>query len=251
MVRIFCNVPIAESAHWCLPPDAARHVQVLRLQPGDQAILFNGKGGQFRACITEMTRKEVFVSVDHFEPIERELKTDIQLAIGMPANERMDWLVEKATELGLTKLWPLMTHHNVVRLDAQRADKKTLHWQAVVAAACTQCGRNTCTQIESPVSFAHWIRALESAPTSGLYKWFFSLDPTAGALSEKLLELKQTQNAQPNHILIAFGPEGGWAKEEESALQASGFTALSLGRRTLRAESAAMAALATIGQMLG
>jgi 16S rRNA (uracil1498-N3)-methyltransferase len=221
------------------------------MQPGDKAILFNGKGGQYKACITEMTRKEVFVSVDHFEPVERELKTHIQLAIGMPANERMDWLVEKATELGLNKLWPLMTHHNVVRLDTQRADKKTLHWQAVVAAACTQCGRNTCTQIESPVSFTHWIRALESSETTGLCKWFFSLDPKAGALSDKLLELKQAQNTQLNHILIAFGPEGGWTKEEESALQENGFTALSLGSRTLRAESAAMATLATIGLILG
>jgi len=253
MPRIFCNVPIDLIDHWSLPADAARHIQVLRLQPGDDFTLFNGNGGEFTALIHEMTRKEVIVSIKRFNPIQRELKTSIHLAIGMPANERMDWLIEKATELGLTKLTPLMTQHNVVRLDSIRGEKKTQHWHAISATACTQCGRNTIPLIDKPIGLSHWLKSLSDnrgITNDNLIKWFFSLDPNAMSLGAQIQAFSDQPFKSDKEILIVFGPEGGWSKDEESLLEAHGFKALSLGNRTLRAETAAIATLAAISLML-
>lgn len=253
MPRIFCNVPIDLVDHWSLPADAVRHIQVLRLQPGGEFTLFNGKGGEFTALILEMTRKEVIVSIKRFNPIERELKTSIHLAIGMPANERMDWLIEKATELGLTKLTPLMTQHNVVRLDSIRGEKKTQHWNTISATACTQCGRNTTPLIDNPIGLSHWLKSFSdnlNIANDNITKWFFSLDSNAMSLGAQIKAFSDQAFKSDNKILIAFGPEGGWSKDEELLLETHGFKALSLGNRTLRAETAAIATLAAISLML-
>ena len=133
---------MAAGAALSLPEGTARHVQVLRLQPGHQITLFNGQGGEWDATITRMGRSDVDVTLDAHRPDEREAGRSVQLALGMPANERMDWLVEKATEMGAASLQPLHTSRSVLRLAGERAEKKLKHWQSVAIAACEQCGGN-------------------------------------------------------------------------------------------------------------
>ena len=140
--RFFAGLPLATGDSLQLPDRAARHAQVLRLQPGDAVLLFNGQGGAFEATIVRMGRSEVEVRVGSHQPAEREAQRAVQIAIGMPANERMDWLVEKASELGAAGISPLMTERAVLRLKGERAEKKLAHWQGVAMAACEQCGRN-------------------------------------------------------------------------------------------------------------
>lgn len=230
--------------------EAARHIQVLRLQPGTPITLFNGEGGEFNAEVLEMTRRDVYVRVHSFIPLEREAKLAVHMAIGMPANERMDWLIEKSTELGLVQLSPLMTQHNVVKLNAERGDKKILHWNSIAAAACAQCGRNRAPKIESPISLAQWLKNLPTNADINAPRWFFSLSPEAKPFYEQFLEVKNIELKQQAHVVMVFGPEGGWSLEEESALKASHFTPVSLGERTLRAETAAIAALASLSLLL-
>ena len=130
MPRFFHPDPLITQTCVALAPAAARHVQVLRLQPGDEICLFNGAGGEWSARIEHMGRKDVTVNVLEHQAIEREAPNQVVLAVGMPANERMDWLVEKATELGVARLVPLMTERSVLRLHAERALKRQAHWQA-------------------------------------------------------------------------------------------------------------------------
>ena len=142
MPRFHCPVALSTGVELALPAAAARHVQVLRHQPGDAITLFSGEGGQWQATILRMGRSDVAVRVDAFEAVDPEPQRHVHLALGMPANDRMDWLVEKATELGVAGIQPLHTAHSVLRLSGERATKKQAHWQSVAIAACEQCGGN-------------------------------------------------------------------------------------------------------------
>ncbi|MGB7422083.1 MAG: 16S rRNA (uracil(1498)-N(3))-methyltransferase, partial [Comamonas sp.] len=150
MPRIYCAEPLA-SGVVLLGAEAARHVQVLRLQPGAALTLFDGRGGEWSATVTRMGRSEVAVQVGAHDPIEREAARALHLIVGMPANERMDWLVEKATELGAASLQPVVTARSVLRLDGERAAKRQARWQALALAACEQCGRNRVPSIAQPL----------------------------------------------------------------------------------------------------
>ena len=151
MPRFYCPVPLQTGALLELPAGAARHVQVLRLQPGDGITLFNGEDNrEFEAQVTRMGRSDVQVQVGGARAAAREPTRQVHLAVGMPANERMDWLVEKATELGVASIQPLMTERSVLRLSGERAEKKVAHWQSVAVAACEQCGGN-----RVPLSLIH------------------------------------------------------------------------------------------------
>ena len=132
-------------------------MQVLRLQPGGVITLFNGEGGEHSATILRMGRSDVAVRIDTHHAIEREPQRQVHLAVGMPANDRMDWLVEKATELGVASIQPLHTAHSVLRLSGERATKKQAHWQQVAVAACEQCGGNRVPVIHPVRDFAAWL----------------------------------------------------------------------------------------------
>ena len=234
MPRFFCPVPLTLGVSLDLPPETVRHIQVMRLQPGKHVTLFDGLGGEYSACIVAMTRNSVHASIDSHEAIERESPVVSQLVMGMPANERMDWLVEKATELGVSRITPLMTAHGVLRLSPERALKRQLHWQGIAQAACAQSGRNTLPRIDVPQNWGEWVSAWPANPSP--HKWVLSLGEQAVALPGLDLSLKPS-------VVLLIGPEGGLSREEESQSMELGFMPVSLGARVLRAETAPLAVL--------
>ncbi|MCZ2498574.1 16S rRNA (uracil(1498)-N(3))-methyltransferase [Xylophilus sp. Kf1] len=237
MPRIFCSQPLASGTDFDLPAGAARHVQVLRLQPGDELTLFDGRGGEYRARVTRMGRSDVGVGVDAHDPVEREGPVQVHLALGMPANERMDWLVEKAAELGVASIQPLMSARTVLRLSGDRADKKVAHWQAVAVAACEQCGRNRVPQVHPMATLTDWLR--QRTLVAGERRHLLSLADGAGVLERPTAA--QTDSV-PSALFLS-GPEGGLTPQEEAAALAAGFSPVRLGPQILRAETAPLAAL--------
>ncbi|MES2687488.1 MAG: 16S rRNA (uracil(1498)-N(3))-methyltransferase [Pseudomonadota bacterium] len=239
--RFYADVPLATGDALALPERAARHVQVLRLQPDDSITLFNSRGGEFEARITRMGRSDVQVVVTAHRAIEREVARAVHLAIGMPANERMDWLVEKASELGAASITPLMAERSVLRLKGERADKKVAHWQGVAIAACEQCGRNRVPPVQEVATLADWLAAL---PPASPVAPRLLLSLRAG--TQPLLQaLAGCDGAAP--VTLLSGPEGGLSPGEEDAAIAAGFVPVTLGPRTLRAETAPLACLALLG----
>ena len=237
MARFHCAVALGAGTTLSLPSGAARHVQVLRLQPGDALTLFDGRGGEYAATVERMGRSDVSVHVGAHDPVEREAATAVHLAPGMPANDRMDWLVEKATELGVASIQPLVTAHGVLRLAAERAEKKRAHWEAIAIAACEQCGRNRVPVIHPVRSFADWVAAADD----GAQRAVLSLVPG----TRPLATLASEHAAAAWRILS--GPEGGLSSTEEARALNSGFLPARLGPRVLRAETAALAALTLLG----
>ncbi|MEO7938770.1 MAG: 16S rRNA (uracil(1498)-N(3))-methyltransferase, partial [Burkholderiaceae bacterium] len=187
--RFFCPAPLESGLRLELPATAARHVQVLRLQPGAAITLFghlhsSTPGGEFSATISAMGRQHVEAVVGAHDPVEREAARQLHLAIGIPANERMDWLVEKATELGAASIQPLMTERSVVRLDAQRSVKKLAHWQSIAIAASEQCGRNHVATVHAPVTLSQWLRQTPPPHTTTDAALILSLRPDACPLPQ-------------------------------------------------------------------
>lgn len=240
MARFYCPLPLVSGQVVDLPPTAARHVQVLRMQPGHTLTLFNGQGGQFSAEIQHMGRSDVRVVVGEFRDLECEAAVQVHLAVGMPANERMDWLVEKATELGVHRITPLMTERSVIRLTGERAEKKQAHWQAVAASASEQCGRNRVPVIDMPERIDAWLakQTAQADVVHGVLSLHASTQPL-NAVRDQTLEQTKTW-------VLLNGPEGGLTDAEDAAARAKGFVALSLGDRVLRAETAALGALALL-----
>jgi 16S rRNA (uracil1498-N3)-methyltransferase len=235
MPRFHCPVPLASGQLLDLPPGAARHVQVLRLQPGAQITLFNGEGGEFEATIEQMGRSDVRVQVGAHDTVEREARHRITLALGVPANERMDWLVEKATELGAAAIQPLLTERTVLRLSGERAAKRVAHWQAIAIAACEQCGRNRVPVIHPAQDLREWLQRLPAA--SDAARLMLALRAEARSLPE----------AFETPVTVLSGPEGGLAPGEEDAAIHAGFRPVTLGPRVLRAETAPLALLSRLG----
>ena len=236
MPRFHCSVPLSAGVSLALPPGAARHVQVLRMQPGDALTLFDGAGGEYAATVERMGRSDVAVAVGAHLPVEREAPRAVHLAVGMPANERMDWLVEKATELGVASIQPLATAHGVLRLSGERAEKKRAHWEAIAVAACEQCGRNRVPVIHPVQSFTGWLETNEASAV----RLVLSLAEGTRSLADTL----QAPNDQG--VTVLSGPEGGLSSTEEQQAIARGFAPITLGARVLRAETAALAALVSL-----
>ena len=244
MPRFFCPAPLRSGDAIDLPPSAARHVQVLRLQPGDTIRLFNygpggdveGPRGEFEATITRMGRSDVSIEVGAHYAQECEPAVSVHLAVGMPANDRMDWLVEKAVELGVASIQPLMTERSVLRLSGERAEKKQSHWQSVAVSACEQCGGNRVPTIHPVRTLVQWL------PN---WRHHVASDSTPMLLS--LREGSQAVAQQRGHnALFLSGPEGGLSPGEEALALEAGFQARTLGPRVLRAETAALTALALL-----
>jgi 16S rRNA (uracil1498-N3)-methyltransferase len=229
--RFFIDAPLAQAARtFELPAGAARHVQVLRLQPGDTLTLFDGRGGEWSAAVAAIGRSRVEVTLGAHHAVERELRVAVTLALGMPANDRMDYLIEKATELGVAAVQPLLCARSVLKLDGERAAKKVAHWQAVAVSAAEQSARTRVPQVAPVCRYADW------QPAVATTRWL--LDPRATTPLSPV--------AGDAHVLVLSGPEGGFTDEEETRARALGFVPVSLGPRTLRADTAPLAALAAL-----
>ena len=232
--RLFIDHPLpAPGATFALPAGPARHVQVLRLQPGAALTLFDGRGGEHAASVVQMGRSEVTVQLGAHAPLDRELALPITLALGMPANERMDTVIEKATELGAVAVQPLLCERSVLRLSGERAQKKVAHWQGVALAASEQSGRTRVLQVAPVRSLGEWLRELPAVDDRA--RWLLSFDEAQPLSSHA---------APPAGVVSLSGPEGGLSPAEEALARAAGFTPITLGARVLRADTAPLALLA-------
>ncbi len=238
MPRLFVPQSLTPDETLELTADAAAHARALRLRPGDPVTLFNGAGGEHPSEVTAVERRRVAVRVGAHHAVERELPVPVQLLQAVGKGERMDTAVEKATELGVAEIVPVLTERTVVRLDdPRRAAKRQRHWAAVARSACEQCGRNTPPRIAEPVALRQaWQQAAD-------YPLRLTLDPLAAP------RLSSLAGGQATALLI--GPEGGLSPAELEAAAASGFQRGRMGPRVLRTETAAAAALAAIGVALG
>ncbi len=249
--RIHLDRTLAAGEAFDLPSNAARHVQVLRLQPGDALTLFNGAdGADWPGEIVSIGRREVEVRLGAAVLVDRELAVDVTIALGVPANDRMDALVEKAGELGAAAIQPLACERSVVRLSGDRAEARRAHWQGVAAAASEQCGRARVTEVLPVRSLTSWLGALQA--TSAGRRIVLSLAPAVlspepalfGALEPARLPMRES-------ILVLSGPEGGLTPAEEGVAVARGFVRVGLGPRVLRADTAPLALLAWLGLRSG
>jgi 16S rRNA (uracil1498-N3)-methyltransferase len=212
--------------------------RVLRLRSGDALTVFDGSGGEFGARIEEFRKDAVVVAVEEHRPLDRESPLTLTLAQGISRGERMDWIIQKATELGTSKIVPLFTKRSMVRLDERQAERKIQHWRAIAVAACEQCGRNKVPELVTPIDFFDVLPADSSGATRLL------LSPTGDLRIE---DLQDTAKA----ITVLIGPEGGLDDVEQEAALAAGFKAVRLGPRVLRTETAAIAALTIIQHHFG
>jgi 16S rRNA (uracil1498-N3)-methyltransferase len=244
MPRFFLDDSIQPGDVLTLPDEVARHVQVLRLKVGDALVLFNGRGGQYGARLVEIGRRSVAVEIGEFSDVEVEAPYEITLAQGVAGGDKMDWLIEKAIELGAVRFVPLVTVRSVVRLAGDRAARRQAHWQALAQAACEQCGRNRVPDVEAPRDFAQWLDSLPAAPADGELR--LMLSPRARLPFDALPGAAPSAGAT-----WLIGPEGGLSPEEEEAAAARGFTALALGPRVLRTETAGIAVLAALAARWG
>jgi len=222
-----------------LDEEIARHLAVLRMQAGDAVILFDGEGGEFHATVEEIAKRRARVSLQRFEDVERESPLAITLVQALATSDKMDFIVQKAVELGAVAVQPLITERATLKLSGDRAEKRAAHWQAVARTACEQCGRNRVPVVGEPVALAQWL----SQPNDSVR---VMLHP-AGA--EALALMPAAYPGRPLSILI--GPEGGFSDRETALARDNRVVLARLGPRVLRTETAGLAALAVLNAAAG
>jgi 16S rRNA (uracil1498-N3)-methyltransferase len=239
LTRVYVDSVLSPGENLALPNDTAAHVaKVLRGRVGDQLILFNGDGCEFSAAIESVRGSRVAVLVGEGAPLDRESPLRITLVQCVPRGDRMDLVVQKATELGVACIVPVLSQRSVVRLDTAQAEAKALHWRAVAISACEQCGRNQLPVIEAAQPLLNYLGdSVVSSP-----RWVLEPDTEAPA---------QMPDNITGPLQIAVGPEGGFAPEELEGFRVAGFGRVGLGPRILRAETAAIAALAWLQTRYG
>ena len=239
LTRVYVDAALASDARLVLSGSAAGHLtRVLRLRPGAALTLFNGRGGEYAASIERMQGSKVTVAVGAHQPLERESPFPLTLAQGVSRGERMDLVVQKATELGASRLVPVLTERSIVRLDEERSERKSSHWRAIAVAACEQCGRNRLPEVTLPAPLGEFLRSSPSEDTRLL------LSPEA---TQRIEDVPRPQRG----ATVLIGPEGGLSEEEQQSALAKGFVAVRLGPRVLRTETAAIAALTLLQREFG
>jgi len=238
LTRVYLDAPLETGGRVALTGSAARHLtRVLRLRPGQALTLFNGGGGEYAATIEAVHGEKVEVAVGQAQALERESPLALTLAQGVSRGERMDLVVQKATELGASRIVPLLTERSVVRLSAPQAARKLEHWRAIAIAACEQSGRNRLPKVLSPVPLAEFLR--QGASGSRLL-----LSPTG---STRIQDVPTPVSS----VTVLIGPEGGLTDAEQQAAVEAGFIPVRLGPRVLRTETAAITALALVQREFG
>ena len=239
MPRFFCPQPLAIGTVITLPEALAHHISVLRLAPGATITLFNGEGGEYSATLTSIEKKRVSVELKAFAPRDVELPYAVTLAQALPEASKMDWIIEKAIELGASGIQPLTAQRCVVRLSSERAEKRLLHWRGIIIAASEQSGRNRLAQLAELNDYQHWITQQD------MHRRII-LSPRA---DQSLGDWARHQG--PQAVTLVIGPEGGLTEAEETAAINNGALALALGPRILRTETAGLAALALLNGLWG
>lgn len=242
-VRVFIPIELSAGARVVLPEQAAQHIiKVLRLRLGAALTLFNGQGGEYGGKLIEIHRKIVSVEVGTFSPVKRESTLHITLLQGLARGERMDFIIQKATELGVARIIPVQTERSVVQLDDTRVEKRSEHWRNVATAACEQCGRNILPNINAPLNLFFACKATLMAQQ----RWLLTPEAT-----QSLIETATALATDLSSIAILIGPEGGLSDAEEIIAQSSGFRPMQFGARIMRTETAAIAALAALQSLAG
>ncbi len=239
LTRVYADAPLTVGAELPLPTGPAQHLaRVLRAKAGDPLVVFNGRGGEFEAQVQAVRRNEVTVRIGTHAAIERESPLDTTLLQGIARGEKMDQILQKATELGVTRVIPVATARSNVRLDAEAALRKQQHWQGVVIAACEQSGRNRVPEVRPVTSLTAAVAEVQA----GLK---VLMAPEAAVSLHALLASGSPAHARGS-IAFLVGPEGGLDVGEVHAAEQGGFTPCHLGPRVLRTESAALAVLAAL-----
>lgn len=238
LTRAHVALPLAVGAAVALPEDVAAHLlRVLRLRVGEDCVLFNGDGHDYRARIIALGKREASAQVLDARRIDNESPLRITLLQGIARGEKMDWILQKATELGVARVLPVVSERSEVKLDAQRADKRWAHWREVAISACEQSGRAVLPEVAAPQPLAK-AAALRDGPG-------YLLDPFAEA------SLAALPNDAIGACTVAIGPEGGWSPRDRDQLLAAGFEGLRLGPRVLRTETAGITAIAALQARFG
>jgi 16S rRNA (uracil1498-N3)-methyltransferase len=238
--RFYCPVTLPSSGLFELPPAAAHHAnRVLRLRVGDAVQIFDGEGRACDANIAEISGKHVDINILRACPTQAAAPLHIVLAQAMSSSEKMDWVVQKATELGATETQPVQTQRSVAKLSSERAEKRTEHWRGVVVAACEQSGRNDLMQVHTPVELSHWLAGMRNTEGSK----FILLPDGASAL--------HAQTPPQGQVTLLIGPEGGFSADEALMARQAGFIPVLLGPRVLRTETAAIAGISALQMLWG
>lgn len=222
-----------------LPEHITHHIHVLRLAVGDPITLFNGEGGEFTATMQTIERKRAAAEVKAFSPREAELPYALMLAQALPEGSKMDWIIEKAVELGATAIQPITAQRCVVRLSSERAAKKYEHWKNIIVAASEQCGRNRLAHLAEAEQFTQWIGQ------SDLHRRILLSPRATQSLSD------WARHHPPQCVSLLIGPEGGFTEQEENMALSQGALSLSIGQRVLRTETAGIAAISAVNAVWG
>ncbi len=237
LTRSYVDAALAVGATVTLPENASVHLlRVLRLGLGDACVVFNGDGADYEARIVTLGKRGAEVEVMARREVVNESALRITLAQSIARGEKMDWVLQKATELGVAAIVPIITERTEVKLDAERGEKRRQHWRGVIAAACEQSGRTRLPQLATPHTLCDW---LVTVAASGWY-----LDPDAQAGLRDI-------DANATAVTLVIGPEGGLGERDQAMLRAAGFRGLRLGPRVLRTETAGLAALAALQALRG
>lgn len=230
--RLFSPVPLQANAELSLGGDQARYVgRVLRLRTGDALTVFDGSGGEYSATINKVTKQELLLNVDEYFSRDAESPLRLRLVQGISRGDRMDIVVQKATELGVHRISPVFTDHSVVRLEPDRAAKRRAHWQKIAQSACEQCRRNIVPVVDAPQSLVDWFA--ENAGSPGMQV----------ILRADAADAMPAIDLQGDDLAILIGPEGGFSNSEYESAVAAGLRAVRLGPRVMRTETAALATL--------
>ncbi|SMP57339.1 16S rRNA (uracil(1498)-N(3))-methyltransferase [Noviherbaspirillum suwonense] len=239
MPRFYCPEPLVVGATITLPDAIAHHLHVLRMETGAQVTLFDGTGGEYAASLTSLEKRRATAEVKLFTPREAELPHAITLAQALPEGSKMEWIIEKAVELGATAIQPLAAQRCVVRLSADRASKKAAHWQGIIVAAAEQSGRNRLPHLADIADFSAWIGQHD------MHRRILLTPRAEQPLSD------WARHHPPQPVTLMIGPEGGFSDAEEKAALDHGALALSMGPRILRTETAGLAALSALTALWG
>lgn len=226
MPRFHVDLPLTAGAQCELPESASRHVQVLRLQPGDAITLFNGLGGEFAATILKMGKRSVLVEVGGHDLAERESPLQLTIVQAISAADRMDYTMQKSAELGVTSIQPVISEYCQQRYAGERAEKRLEHWRGVAISACEQCGRTRVPAILPILKYEDFLASQYSADLRLL------LSPDGAIRHAELPAMAQS-------AVVLIGPEGGFSAREEALAISAGFTPLILGPRIFRTETVA------------